>query len=401
MTAPHPVPASPERGGRLPAGRRFASLWPHGPLAAALGLVGALNILDGLKVPLSALQRFQGLHGLAESLSALGGTVQVLLGALLVLSGAGLLWRMVSAWALSAFVLAITVGVNAAERRWGATLALQTLLLAALVWARPHFNRRTILASFLFSLSGIVAILAYGVLGSVLLGKGFRPEILDLDTAVYFTIITLSTVGYGDIVPVTPEARWFVITLVIVGLGVFASAIASALGPKISGEFKRLLSPKEKPMQPKDHVILAGEGPIASNTATELRQRGVPFVQIVAVKAASEPQDPGVIAGDATEDGVLRLAGIADARMVIAATDDDGENAFIALGAKSLNPKVRVLAVASSAHSIQRMKLARADLVFSPAAVGSRFLADLVQGNEILPAYRDLLGGHLDDSAGK
>jgi voltage-gated potassium channel len=81
--------------------------------------------------------------------------------------------------------------------------------------------------------------------------------------------------------------------------------------------------------------------------------------------------------------------------MVIAAREDDGENAFIALVSKDLNPSVRLLAVASSALSIRRLKLARADLVFSPAAVGSRLLADLVEGNEISPAFQDLLEGGL------
>ena len=90
-------------------------------------------------------------------------------------------------------------------------------------------------------------------------------------------------------------------------------------------------------------------------------------------------------------------AGIDRARMVIAAREDDGENAFIALVAKDLNPKVRLLAVASSALAIRRLKLARADLVFSPAAVGSRLLADLVEGNEISPAFRDLLQGGLQE----
>jgi voltage-gated potassium channel Kch len=70
-------------------------------------------------------------------------------------------------------------------------------------------------------------------------------------------------------------------------------------------------------------------------------------------------------------------------------------NAFIVLAVKEMNPRVPVLAVASSTISLRRLKLARADLVFSPAAVGSRLLADLVQGNQILPQFRDLLEGHI------
>ena len=370
--------------------------WPQGPLAIALALVGVLNIVDGLRLPLTVLQRIRALNGLGESLSALGGSAQVILGVMLLLAGVGLLWRLVSAWTFSFLLLVITVGVNVAQSHWGGSLALQGVLLGGLLWAKPYFTRRTVLAPLVFSLSSIFAVLAYGVFGSYLLGKGFQPEIHDFDTATYFAITALSTVGFGDIVPVSPEARWFVVSLLVIGLGVFASAIASALGPKISGELSRLLNPKEKIMESKDHVILVGDGAIARNTADELKQRGVAFVQIVAAKNATDTSGAGhqIIEGDATSEAVLRQAGIKNARMVIAAREDDGENAFISLGAKDLNPNVRVTAVASSPFSIRRLKLARADLVFSPAAVGSRLLADLVEGNQISAAFQDLLEGH-------
>jgi voltage-gated potassium channel len=369
------------------------ALWPQWPLALVLALVGVLNILDGLSLPLNVLQRIHALHGLAESLSAVGGTAQVILGLMLFVAGVGLLRRLSFAWTLAFLLLLITAAVNVAQKRWGVSLALQGVMLTALLLLRRHFLRRTALASMVFSLTSIGAILAYGMFGAYLLGPGFRPEIHDLHTAFYFTIITLSTVGYGDIVPVTPEARWFVVSLLVVGLGVFASAIASALGPKISGELNRLFNPKEKHMEPKAHVILVGHGAIARNTAQELKRRRVQFVRIVA--AGFQPESPGerTIEGDATNDATLQEAGIEQARLVIAALEDDGDNAFIALGAKDLNPKVRVLAVASSPLSIRRLKLARADLVFSPAAVGSRLLADLVEGNEIQPEFRDLLEG--------
>jgi len=372
------------------------SLWPQFPLAIVLALVGFLNILDGFRVPIRTFEQIQALGGLAGSLSALGGTAQIILGLMLVLAGIGLLWRLVSAWTLSVFLLVITVGVNAARENWGLSLALQALLLGVLLWTKRHFQHRTILASFLFSVIGILAILVYGTLGSLLLGNDFRPPIHDLTTAFYYTIVTLSTVGYGDIVPVTVESRWFAMSLLVVGLGVFASAIASALGPKIFGELQRMFNPKEKAMELKDHVILVGEGAIALNTAKELKHREVPFVQIVASEADTMGgKEHQVIEGDATDDAVLRQVGIQHARMVIAAREDDGENAFIALVAKDLNPNVKLLAVASTALAIKRLKLARADLVFSPAAVGSRLLADLVEGNQISPAFQDLLEGGL------
>ena len=148
-------------------------------------------------------------------------------------------------------------------------------------------------------------------------------------------------------------------------------------------------------MEPKDHIILIGKDSIALNTARELKQRGVHFVQIVPTKGGTAVADHAVMEGDATSEEVLNQAGIKHARMVIAAREDDSENAFIVLAVKEINPRVPVVAVASSAMSLRRLKLAHADVVFSPAAVGSRLLADLVEGGDILPKFRDLLQGHI------
>ncbi|HET7674261.1 MAG TPA: NAD-binding protein, partial [Gammaproteobacteria bacterium] len=95
--------------------------------------------------------------------------------------------------------------------------------------------------------------------------------------------------------------------------------------------------------------------------------------------------------GDASDDKVLLKAGIDKARMLIAAEEDDGENAFISLAAKDLQPELKVLVVASSQRSIRRLMLARADMVFAPAEVGSRLLANLVEGEELPEQFSDLL----------
>ncbi len=249
----------------VPIRKRLLTLWPQVPLAIAIALVGALNVLDGLRIPLILLLKVRAFNGLAESLSVLGGTAQAILGLMLVVAGIGLLRRLSFAWTLAVSLLVITLGVNAARGRWGVALSPEVVMLGLLILARRQFTRRTFVASLVFSFSSIFAVLAYGILGSFLLGSGFRPQIHDLSTAVYYTIVTLSTVGYGDIVPVTAETRWFVISLLVVGLGVFASAIASALGPRISEELTRLFNPKAKSMTPKNHVILVGEGSIAQH----------------------------------------------------------------------------------------------------------------------------------------
>jgi voltage-gated potassium channel len=179
-------------------------------------------------------------------------------------------------------------------------------------------------------------------------------------------------------------------------LSIFATAIVSTLGPVISGELTHIFTPGEKPMKRKGHVIVMGEGPIAINTAHELATRGIPYVQVVVPQSESPAADQTeVTREEASEDSILRKADIDTARMLVAASDDDGENAFISLVAKDLNPDIKVLAVASSARSIRRLKLARADVVFASAAVGSRLLANVIEGRAIPQEFRDLLEGKL------
>lgn len=372
--------------------RWLHALWPQVPLAAVLAGSGALNVLSGFRYPVLRFAPLGPLAGVGQSLSALGSGAQIILGIGLVLVGVGLLWRLSTAWAFAVLLLAITVGVNALRSQWGPSLLLPLVLLVALFALRRHFSRRTVLATYLMSFTGILAVLAYGSFGSYLLGASFRPPIGDLATAFYFTIVTLSTVGYGDITPADPDTRLFTVSLLLVGLSVFATAIAAALGPAISGELARIFRPHGGDMKPAEHVILVGEGSIASAAARELAARGVVFVHVVAPGRRSPAPDELVLEADARDDAALERAGIERARLVVAAREDEGENAFVTLAAKALNPEVRVLAVANAEASIRRLQLARADRVFAPAAAGGRLLADLAEGRELAPGFRDLLG---------
>jgi len=362
-------------------------------------IAGAVNLMVGIRYHSNLLVQFQTLSTLGQSLSILGSRTQAFLGGGLIVVGIGLFWRLAAAWAFGFLLLAITVGVDLFQGQSGAALILPAFMLLMLVIFRRSFTRRTVWASYLISMTGVLAILAYGTLGAYMLGEGFHPVIKDVTTALYFTIVTLSTVGYGDITPAVPEARLFVVSLIIVGLSIFATAIASTLAPLISGELKHIFTPGEKQMKRKGHVIVVGEGPIATNTANELGIRNIPFVQVVVGEGEAAPPGQTEVKGsEAGEDSILRKADIDTARMLVAAGADDGENAFISLVAKDLNPKITVLAVASSARSIRRLKLARADVVFASAAVGSRLLANLIEGNPIPGEFRDLLEGKLRDT---
>jgi len=386
--------SNPARPGRW---RRFVrwlwGFWPHWPVAAAVIAGGLTNVLRSFNAELLSIRQLSPFMGLEKSIGILSNSTQAILGVGLVLVGFGLLRRLAAAWSFAVILLLITLGVNVVQQHWGKWIIYSALMLLAMIPLRHYFSRQTRIANYTISLTSIFSILAYGTFGSYLLGSGFSPAVHDLTTSFYFTIITLSTVGYGDISPVTPETRLFVVSLLIVGLSVFATAIASVLGPAITKKLGHMLNPEGGRMKLEKHIILAGEGSIAANTARELSNRKLSFVRIMNRSENAPDPEKGVITGDPTDEAVQLKAGIKKAAMVIAAGDNDGENAFITLLAKDLNPEVRVLAVANAINAIGRLKLARADLVFAPTAVGSRLLADLAQGDRISDEFRDLLEG--------
>ncbi len=373
--------------------RLWRLLWPQVPLALFMVAAGAINVLVGLRAQHfldfvgGALPEF----GQQVSLGVLGSGAQVILGIGLMLTGIGLFWRVRVAWTFAILLLLITVGVNLFRAHFGTTLILPCVVLLALFLFRQHFERHTLLGSSLMSLVGIIAVLAYGTFGMYLLGEQFDPKITTLLSALYFLVETLSTTGYGDYHPVSQLAQGFMISVWVFGLGVFATAFVTIVGPALTNHLNRFFSVEGKQRMEEDHVILVGSGMIAENTAHELVRRNIDFVQVVDQGEEPPLPDAPVVRGDTSEDATLHEAGIAKARMLIAAAADDGDNAFISLAAKDINPALNVLVVASSKRSIRRLRLARADMVFAPSEVGSRLIANLVEGEELPEQFLDLL----------
>lgn len=357
---------------------RLRQLWPHVPLALLVVTSGALNVAGGLgHLPLHV-------HALAEAtaytsaLGVFGKSTQAVLGAALILCGFGLLWRLRTPWAFTLLLGVLTIAVDVLRREYGAALVVPAIIVVGLFFYRASFQRRAIAANLFVSILSIAAVTGYGTFGAWYLGDGFRPPIHNIATALYFTVITLATVGYGDIVPVTTETRMFAISLVIFGLAIFATAVATTFGPAITTEIGRIFSGKEPQMEQADHVIVVGGGDIADHTAHALEQAGNRISRIENANSGMDPE-------------VLEEAAVRRARMVVAADTDDNKNAMVALIVKDLNPRVRVVAVAGSRDGIRRLKLAHADAVFAPSVLGGRLLAQIAAGEDIPAEYRDLL----------
>ncbi len=362
--------------------------WLVALISVAIMLCGAVNLFAGLRLTLPNLG---SLSTLDDPVGALGATGEVILGVLLELIGIGLWWRLRAVWVFALLILSFTLAANGILHHWSAQLILPVSTLAGLFLTRRTFSRTVPYANTLISLVCVLGTLAYGMTGSYILGKGFQPHILNLTTAWYFTVVSLSTVGYGDIVPVSDEARIFVMTLLVVGIGVFATALAATLGPMVSGELSRLFDTRKDKVNLSGHIILIGDGILARATALELASRKAVFIQVL--NQTAEPVIPGkaVERIETDEESALRKAGVERAETVIAAYDDDGRNAFSTLLVKNINPKIRVVAIASSRGSIRPLELAAADVVFAPLVAGGRLLADLAQEVDIPQQFKDLL----------
>jgi voltage-gated potassium channel len=367
-----------------------ASTWfPHVPLAILVGATGLLQIL----ITSGSLRRLLATegHSIASLAGGLGmpeirGAPQEAIGALLIIVGIGLLWRSRLCWVI-AFLLALaTVAleltpISTASRPLEAFSVLLLLLLLA---SRRSFTRVSLATATLFALVSVLFALGYGVLGSYVLGSGFSPKIITFIDAVYFTVITMSTVGYGDITPRTADARVFTVSLIVLGLAVFATSLPAIVAPLIDKRIMNLLQPRKRKMKRASHVIIVGDGPLAHDAARALAARGLQTTAILAEKpdaAADQPED--FVVGDGSDTQTLRGVHIAEARAVLALSDDDSYNAFVVLAAKELNPNVRTVAAVSDTRNTSRVARTRPDVLLTLPQLGSELLAMALSGEEI------------------
>jgi len=212
-----------------------------------------------------------------------------------------------------------------------------------------------------------------------------------LDSA-YMTVITVATVGFGEVRPLTPAGRLFTMGLIVVGVGTGAWAATRAVEVMLGQTL--WLSVQRKRMKQslagfRDHYVICGHGRLGTRIERDLRARGEAFVVIDWREAVEETflaeNIPHVI-GDATQDEVLRAAGVERARGLVAALDSDASNVLAVLSARELNPEILIVARANSEGSEPKLRRAGADRVVTPDAIGGHRLALAL----LRPAVHDL-----------
>ncbi len=357
---------------------RLAPLWTRGaaPLAAALAAVGGGALLAS-----QALALLQAWHELLRRgpdalarLADLAALPPMLSGSGLVLMAPGLLQRARLAWVSSVLLAALAAGL-AAWSGHDAGAALPGALLALLLLQARRFDRSSLAAGSAFALLAIGSLLVYGVLGSLWVGAGYTPPIRDLPTAFYYTIETMSTVGYGDIVPHTTQARLFTVSMIVAGITVFATTLSVVIGPLVGGSIKRALEHRMQKQQRHDHFVILGSSSLAYTMWRDLHERGVPVSVVVTPGRPSPfPAEADVVLGDASTNEVLEEVGVPRARAVLTLRDDDAENAFAVLAVKELAPGVKTIAGVNDARHLAKIRRVQPDLLFAPQVLGSDLL---------------------------
>ncbi|PKM76230.1 MAG: hypothetical protein CVU90_13365 [Firmicutes bacterium HGW-Firmicutes-15] len=199
--------------------------------------------------------------------------------------------------------------------------------------------------------------------------------------AFWVTVISLTTTGYGDIVPQTMGGRIFLLGMLVTGVGIVAYSVGAIINILVESQISKIM---EKDKMTKDikklenHVIVCGAGRVGSNVAYILKAEKVPYLLIERdEELVSKMREEGhlVMVGDATQDEILQDAGIQRARGIICALSEDAYNVFVVLTARAINPGLKIVARAVNPETVGKLRHAGADKVISPTQIGGHQMA--------------------------
>lgn len=227
-------------------------------------------------------------------------------------------------------------------------------------------------------LGSLAALLAVGTAGFVLIE---RMPPLD---ALFLTVITLSTVGYGTLKPLSEAGKLFTIAFIVVGVATFSYHVTQLIRVVLEQGFIETFGGRRmdrKIAQLEEHYIVCGHGRIGSTVTAELRRKGTPLVVIETdARAVADLEAEGVAAlqGDAREEAVLKHAGVERAKGLVALLPADADNLYLILAARDMNPALTIIARANEPTADKRLQKAGASHVISPHREGGKRIARMI-----------------------
>ncbi len=235
---------------------------------------------------------------------------------------------------------------------------------------------------------------ALGLLILIVAGSTISYKVIEgwswLDS-FYQTIITVSTVGFGEVHPLTDNGKLYTAFLIITSFSTFAFAISSITSYIVTGDYRKYFKDyktMKQIAQLKDHVIVCGYGRVGRKTIETLKAHHEFFIVLETdqkiIDKFREDGDIPYIQGNATEDETLVSAGIFNAKALITALPSDSDNLFVVLSAKELNPNLKVISRASKPSTKKKLKMAGANNVIMPDSLGGSHMAQLVSAPDVV-----------------
>jgi voltage-gated potassium channel len=238
--------------------------------------------------------------------------------------------------------------------------------------------------AFLF----LIVMTIVGTLGYVIIEKATYFD------AYYMTIITLASVGFDEVIPLSTAGRLFTSLLIISNLGLFTYAISTIAHVFAEGGFAKLFAEYtmlDKIRSLKGHTIICGYGRHAEEVTRELSKQGMPFVVIEQhpekLHALSEYTSYLHVSGDATDETVLLEAGIDRASSLVITLPDDAHNIFVIVSARQLNPALRIICRANQETHASKLRKAGADHIVMPERIGGFYMATLVNKPDLVEFF--------------
>jgi voltage-gated potassium channel len=282
-------------------------------------------------------------------------------------------------------------GLHSLKARWKATKP-KTL------FTRPGASPQRMLAGrFMFVTGLFLAIFLLLWFDRAGLVDQVKREALSLTDVIYFTMVTVATVGYGDIVPVTDRARLidalFIVPIRIIIWLVFFGTAYQLVVQHVIEEFRM----KRLQAGLKDHLIVCGFGLSGSTAAQELLQSGYTPEQIIVIdadpvrlEAAAAIGLTGLL-GDPVREDMLQQARVGKARAVIVAVRDDTSAVLLTLSVRRLSEQAKIIVRTQEQIYQPQLRQAGADVIIASGRIGALLLAEAVDSKHIVPFVNDLL----------
>ena len=364
---------------------------------ASIGLtfaVAVLSVATGIAnisaAPIGPLVQY-----VPEIVQQTVGFTGALTGFLMLGSALGLRSGLRAAWVSTVVLFPITAaqGLLQASVYSYPLVVLSAVSLPVVLLNHGRFTRELDLtATQLAAIVSLVGAQLYGTVGTYALRDEFNA-VQTLTDAFWYTIVTGSTVGYGDFYPVSQRAKLFATSVLLVNVAAFAVALGVLLTPAIEARLSKALGKMTESQLDllDDHILVLGYGELTEPILEELDERAEFLIVTPESEQTRLLSDRGynVLTGDPSDEDVLKRAKISHAHAVVVATNEDAQDALAILTARQLNPEVRIVAAATHRENVNKMRRAGADTVISPATIGGHLLVDSALGSEDSEAIAD------------